>query len=296
LSIGQIFEIKMDYYLNITNKKKANYFTAILQQMKAFSAEISILFQEKGLYIQGMDSSHVCLYEVKLSKMWFDEYTFEDAVVGLNTQQLYNVLQTRKEDHEFRLDYTEQNDKIKFTFIPSSNHKKQSFQSKKQFNIATMDIDIEHLGIPNIDYDVIIEMPPTKWKSIVDEMALFSDSLRFDINNTGCTMKTTNTNCDASVQIEKEQFNQYTVIQDIRVCYNIRYLAMIAQSASIFPMMQLCITNEHPLVCKIDLYDFIQNGDKKCNDEEVDVEDEETNYYKIYLAPKIDDDDDNDDL
>jgi hypothetical protein len=33
-----------------------------------------VIFYDDYLYIQGMDKSHICLFDVKIFKSWFNEY------------------------------------------------------------------------------------------------------------------------------------------------------------------------------------------------------------------------------
>jgi hypothetical protein len=50
--------------LTIKNNHKKNLFISLFGQLKNFTTLINMMFFKDYIYIQGMDASHVCLYEV----------------------------------------------------------------------------------------------------------------------------------------------------------------------------------------------------------------------------------------
>ena len=54
--------------LIIGNKKKAQIFTAIFQNLNRFTVDVNLYFKKQELYIQGMDSSHCSMFEIVLKK------------------------------------------------------------------------------------------------------------------------------------------------------------------------------------------------------------------------------------
>ena len=60
--------------LAIKDKNKKDLFIALFQNLKNCSQLISVLFENDHIFIQGMDKSHVCLFEVKIMNIWFDSY------------------------------------------------------------------------------------------------------------------------------------------------------------------------------------------------------------------------------
>jgi hypothetical protein len=62
--------------LVIQNKNKKDLFIAIFQTLKNCSTIISLIFKKDCLFIQGMDKSHVCMFEIKINSTWF--YLYEN--------------------------------------------------------------------------------------------------------------------------------------------------------------------------------------------------------------------------
>ena len=78
----------------ITNKKKFKIFSNIFRYLPVFMDTVNINVTDKGIYMQGMDTSQVCLFELKLIPEWFD--TFErkkNYVLGLHCTTFYKVIQ-----------------------------------------------------------------------------------------------------------------------------------------------------------------------------------------------------------
>jgi hypothetical protein len=54
--------------IQISDKKKKDIFVSLFQVLKNCSTLISITFEPDVAHIQGMDKSHVCLFDVKLTR------------------------------------------------------------------------------------------------------------------------------------------------------------------------------------------------------------------------------------
>jgi hypothetical protein len=60
--------------LVVETKEKIAFFISLFQQLRLFTKTLCIFFNGDNIYIQGMDASHVCLYEVRLDSEWFFYY------------------------------------------------------------------------------------------------------------------------------------------------------------------------------------------------------------------------------
>ena len=68
--------------ITINNSSKVTQFNTVLQNLKGISNCVLLNCDEKGIYAQGMDGSHVCLFELKIGEDWFDEYSCDDSGLG----------------------------------------------------------------------------------------------------------------------------------------------------------------------------------------------------------------------
>ena len=66
--------------LTITDKKKKETFISLFNVLKNCSSVINITFEMDLIHIQGMDKSHICLFDVKLNKTWFSSYEILETI------------------------------------------------------------------------------------------------------------------------------------------------------------------------------------------------------------------------
>ena len=52
----------------VSDKKKKDIFVSLFQVLKNCSILINATFEKEQLSIQGLDKSHICLFNVKLTK------------------------------------------------------------------------------------------------------------------------------------------------------------------------------------------------------------------------------------
>ena len=65
--------------VTISNKNKKDLFVALFQIIKGCTSIVRVIFQQDKMYIQGMDKSHICLFQVNIQKAWFDEYVVDES-------------------------------------------------------------------------------------------------------------------------------------------------------------------------------------------------------------------------
>jgi len=96
----------------IKNRENARVFSSMFQNIRLFCEHINLMFSADRLYAQGMDSSHISIFELSIPKTWFDtyEYTSEQSsiVVGVNVALFFKILNTREDTRENHVKYVEE--------------------------------------------------------------------------------------------------------------------------------------------------------------------------------------------
>ena len=78
----------------ISDRKKFHVFSTLFRHLPQFTETINMHITEEGIYVQGMDTSQISLFEIKLKKEWFDEFICEKScVIGLVCSVFYRVFQ-----------------------------------------------------------------------------------------------------------------------------------------------------------------------------------------------------------
>ena len=65
---------KFEILITKTKDKKKDIFISIFNLLKCASSQINLSINKQTFHIQGMDKSHVCLFDLKLYYEWFCYY------------------------------------------------------------------------------------------------------------------------------------------------------------------------------------------------------------------------------
>jgi hypothetical protein len=128
----------------ISDKKKKDIFVSIFQVLKNCSSIISCTFEEELLHIQGMDKSHICLFDVKLNKTWFNSYNIpEKKVISFDSNIFHSIISTKSDnqslifkmdsDNEdtFHIDFVTTQEKVVLIENGETEEKKEKKEGKK---------------------------------------------------------------------------------------------------------------------------------------------------------------------
>lgn len=184
-------------HIVVEKGNKSFIFSEILKRLKIFTESIVINFSNDYMYIQGMDSSHVVIFELKIYSKWFDTYVItkeQNYEYGINTNIISKILSVRDESQHIRLHQEDDNiDKLQISFIntssneeikkntPENDEKKISVKKKstkkskndeeKNKIVQKLEEKIEknscyekffEIPLIDIDYDML-EIPPTDY-------------------------------------------------------------------------------------------------------------------------------------
>lgn len=234
-----------------------------------------------------MDNSHVALVSMMLKAESFSPYRCDrNVALGVNLTSLTKVLRAAQNEDILTLKAEDAPDVLNLVFENTDSDR------LSEYDLKLMDIDQEHLGIPDTEYAATISLPSVEFRRIcVDLMALsesgtsyllirvaisnsyFSavsietskDGIKFscagDIGNGAVTLRP-NTNVekpDQNVEIE--------LTEPVALTFSLKYLVNFCKAAGLSKTVKLCLSNEVPL-----LVEYALAG---------------SSYLRFYLAPKV---------
>lgn len=123
---------------------------------------------DSGIALQAMDNSHVALVSMMLKAESFSPYRCDrNVALGVNLTSLTKVLRAAQNEDILTIKAEDAPDVLNLVFESSDNDR------LSEYDLKLMDIDQEHLGIPDTEYAATISMPSAEFKRIcVDLMAL----------------------------------------------------------------------------------------------------------------------------
>ena len=91
--------------------------------------------------------------------------------MGMNLESMAKIFKCSSKDDIVTIRAEDQADTVSFIF-EAPNHEKVS-----EYEMKLMNIEEEHLGIPDTDYAAIIKMPSVEFQRVVRDLSQFGDSV-----------------------------------------------------------------------------------------------------------------------
>ena len=85
----------------ISDKKKKETFVSLFQVLKNCSSVVNIMFNIEHVHIQGMDKSHICLFNIKITKEWFSNYDIKEVTkISFDTNIFHSIISTKSDNQD----------------------------------------------------------------------------------------------------------------------------------------------------------------------------------------------------
>ena len=126
---------------------------------------------DTGIALQAMDNSHVALVSMLLRSEAFEPYRCDrNIALGINLGSLTKVLRAAGNDDVLTIKAEDAPDVVNLVFESNGSAR------LSEYDIKLMDIDQEHLGIPETDYAATIELPSPEFQRICRDLGALSES------------------------------------------------------------------------------------------------------------------------
>lgn len=118
-----------------------------------------------------MDNSHVALVSMMLKAESFSPYRCDrNVALGVNLTSLTKVLRAAQNEDILTLKAEDAPDVLNLVFESSESDR------LSEYDLKLMDIDQEHLGIPDTEYAATISLPSAEFKRICLDLMALSES------------------------------------------------------------------------------------------------------------------------
>lgn len=256
----------------LTDKTKCDTFVQIFKHLKSFTDSINITMTSELFFIQGMDNSHISIFEINIESTWFDNYNISTPVtIGININLFQKILNIRREEQIIHI-YNLDTDKINIDFTCEQKDVYNNF-----FKLPLIDLDMEQLCIPDTEYELDVGMKSKSFKQLIDQLSNFGDVVSIAYQNDELKLETSD-DIDNSMEIKIgiDDLDSCAVEEnaDIQNMYSIQFIHYMTQCFKISPLVNIHVSPDIPIQIKY-LFD---NADETTN-----------NYIRFFLAPKIDD-------
>tara|TARA_B100000513_G_scaffold66886_1_gene26500 strand:- start:793 stop:1623 length:831 start_codon:yes stop_codon:yes gene_type:complete len=258
--------------IHISDANKCEIFSQVFQHIKLFTENINIHFRESGLYIQTMDGSRISIFELSIPNTWFDEYSLGnegELVIGIHSIILYRLLHSRDKSQSIHLEIQEKGaDNILINFTSENPN-----VYDRHYQINLMEIDVEELSIPEMDYEAEFTLSSITFANLMDQFQMFGDTLQLFCSEEKINMKAHSQETgNMSVTIPIDDILSFAIDEgeELNMFYSLNHLRNISCYSKITKNIDIFVKKDCPLKITYPL-------------------DEENCYIRFYLAPKVDD-------
>ena len=207
----------------------ASDLVSMLKGVKGFSLDVvTMRVSASGLYMQGMDQSHVCLFEYKIGSSDVSDFEWEaksDAsCLSVSAVALDKVLHCYRQDQTITIEAKGASPiEISFTYNGSACP-----ETKIALPLHSVEGD-DLLTVPTVEFDVDVTMPAVKVSMLVDQLSLFSDRLNISCNEDGMVWRASGDSGTVSISMDEEDaLLEYAVVEgaNVKQTYSVRFLKM----------------------------------------------------------------------
>ena len=254
----------------IGDKERCNQFVSLFSCMKQFADTYSFAFAPDGVSLEGMDPSHVCMFQLKLSSDWFMEYSVEKPTnISVSSSSLQRVLQTH-DGQKIVLSHDDSSDHVDVAFVVGPTDNKGVFA--KAFKLALMTV-VDHmdLSVPEFEYTAEMSMPSKTLAQLIDQLGSFADTVSVACSEESISLESKGDDTSMNVEIQFDQLTSYEIDEDetVSVCFAVSFLKKVAGAQKLSDSVSVKFSNAYPLFVRYDL--------------------EESSALSFHLAPKIED-------
>ena len=253
-----------------TDPKRTENIATVLNCLKQFSETVTLRFSEEGIYVQGLDGSHVSLFEWKLTSNWFTSYEWDEDDVNeasLATSIMHKVISTFHQDQTMTMEISESGDNVSLSFTSGKE------TCDKHFELPLIDVDNDVLEIPEKDSDIDLIIASKKFSELISQFEIFDNTLSFKFTDEDIVMKATGVDGSMKASMSLDDVTEFALAEDkdeIKQSFALRYIKMMCNFSKISKETNMEFTVGAPMKLKYDMA--------------------EDSYIQFYLAPKLSDD------
>ena len=191
----------------ISEKIKKDIFISLFSIIKSNTSNICLVFKDDLLFIQGMDKSHISLFNIHIQKDWFSNYEYsldenEESVICFDTNTFYNIVNNVTKNQSIVFEHDKNNDYLNINLLDSDYKVKEEYN--KKYKLPLLENDYEFLNIPQIDYDCEFLINSKKICEITNQMLMFGPDIKIECSEDYIEFMTTGTSGEMNVQINTD--------------------------------------------------------------------------------------------
>lgn len=251
---------------------QATVLKKVVEAIRELVTDVNIDCTSAGLSLQSMDDAHVTLVILQMRASGFENYRCDRTIpIGINMSSLAKIIKCGNNEDTLTLKASDDGETLSIVFESPKGDKVSDYELK------LMDLDIEHLSVPDACYDVNVRMSSAEFQRICRDLQNISESvtisaikdcLKFSAEGeiaNGSVLVRQNASADDKIA------TQINMVQPASLGLSLKFLNMFTKATSLSEHVILGLSDGVPMLVEYPIEDL--------------------GYLRFYLAPKVGDDD-----
>ncbi|GAA6009283.1 uncharacterized protein JCM10292_000759 [Rhodotorula paludigena] len=160
--------------------EQAEVLKKVLDAVKELVTDANFDCSDEGIKLQAMDNSHVALVSLNLARSGFSQYRCDrDMSLGMSLASLSKIVKAAGNNDTITLRADESQDVLGLLF------EAKKVDRVGEYEMKLMDIDQEHLGIPDTVYDAEVDLPSAEFARIIRDLKELGESVKIEVSKEG---------------------------------------------------------------------------------------------------------------
>jgi len=236
--------------VTIDNHHRLEILVALFSLLKQWGSTVTMNFSKNELNIQTMDKSHICLANIKISNEWFTTFDIkENCVLSVDTG-MFSLIMNHSSKYP-KLELSSKNlDKLNIHC--SGENKSNIFEHF--FEIPTIDVEKDELGVVDMEYDVDIIMSSRKLFDILSELNEFGQNVTIKCCENEILLSSKDT-ASLEIKINPESIVEYSISEDttVETSFSLNHLFKMCTTSKLSENIKMGLSDEVPIRLEYDL-------------------------------------------
>ena len=237
-----------EYCIHIKSVQ-ASTIKVLIEALKEILTDTVLIFNENGIKICTMDSSHIILIHLKLEASKFEHFYCEsEKLIGINMLNLNKIIKTINNNDTITL-YMKKTE-CNHLGIKIENNDKNTMRISK---LNLLDLDNSNIDIPSASFNSVITLPSHDFQKICRDLHNLSEfvelkniksQLVFSCKGDFCTQEIV-INDSEQMSVDQSNDNLHEIYQGV---FNLKYLVMFTKCTNLSSVVELYLKNDYPLI------------------------------------------------
>ena len=246
--------------IQISDKKKKEAFVSLFQILKNCSSLITTKINSESLHIQGMDKSHVCLFDAKINSTWFSSFEInKDVNLSFDSSVFYSIISSKSDSQDLIITMEDDNeDTILIQFIPQEKESKKGHDCfKKFFKMPLTEYEYDEMAIPVVEYDAEFSLSSKQISDMFSQLSNFGNDIIIKCSEEEISLTTNGVTGEMRVDIPIDDLSGYSIIEgeEIVLTYSLSYINKMCITSKLSNDIEFSLSNNCPMKISYDLGD-----------------------------------------